>query len=57
VANGKRKLTHRPREKKPIIEYLKLQDRFKHLLKAENQPIVDQIQKEIDERWNRLTAN
>jgi pyruvate ferredoxin oxidoreductase beta subunit len=57
VENGKRKLTHRPKEKKPIIEYLKLQDRFKHLLKAENQPIVDQIQKEIDERWNRLTAN
>jgi pyruvate ferredoxin oxidoreductase beta subunit len=57
VENGKRKLTHRPREKKPIIEYLKLQDRFKHLLKPENQPIVDRIQKEIDERWNRLTAN
>jgi pyruvate ferredoxin oxidoreductase beta subunit len=57
VENGRRKLTHRPREKKPIIEYLKLQDRFKHLLKPENQPIVDRIQKEIDERWNRLTAN
>jgi len=57
VENGKRKLTHRPREKKPIIEYLKLQDRFKHLLKPENQPIVDRIQKEIDERWNRLTAS
>jgi pyruvate ferredoxin oxidoreductase beta subunit len=57
VENGKRKLTHRPREKKPIIEYLKLQDRFKHLLKPENQPIVDRIQKEIDERWSRLTAS
>jgi pyruvate ferredoxin oxidoreductase beta subunit len=57
VENGKRKLTHRPREKKPVIEYLKLQDRFKHLLKPENQPIVNRIQKEIDERWNRLTAN
>jgi pyruvate ferredoxin oxidoreductase beta subunit len=57
VENGKRKLTHRPREKKPIIEYLKLQDRFKHLLKPENQSIVDRIQKEIDERWSRMTAS
>jgi len=52
--NGKRKLTHRPKEKKPIIEYLKVQDRFKHLLRPENQAIIDQIQKQIDKRWSRL---
>ncbi len=52
--NGKRKLTHRPKEKKPIIEYLKVQDRFKHLLRPENQAIIDQIQKQIDQRWSRL---
>ncbi|MBN2459280.1 pyruvate ferredoxin oxidoreductase [Candidatus Woesearchaeota archaeon] len=40
--------------KKPIIEWLKLQGRFRHLMKPENAHIVEQIQNNIDLRWEQL---
>jgi len=40
--------------KKPIMEWLKTQGRFRHLLKPENTHIVEQIQKNVDERWEQL---
>lgn len=52
--NGKYKLNYKPREKKPIIEFIKLQDRFRHLLKPGNEPILEAIQNEVDRRWGVL---
>ncbi len=49
VENGKWKLNFKPRERKPIIEWIKAQGRYKHLLKDENRAVIDEIQKEIDE--------
>lgn len=40
---------------KPIEEYLKLQGRFAHLLRPENEAILDQLKRDIEENWNRLT--
>ncbi|TDT50255.1 thiamine pyrophosphate-dependent enzyme [Fonticella tunisiensis] len=54
VENGKYKLTYKPAEKKPITEWLKLQGRFKHLLKPGNEHLVEKIQAEVDRRWERL---
>ena len=54
VENGKWRITVKVRERKPILEWLKLQGRFKHLLKPENQHIVENIQKDIDELAARL---
>ncbi|WDC85099.1 thiamine pyrophosphate-dependent enzyme [Caloramator sp. mosi_1] len=54
VENGVYKLNYKPAEKKPITEWLKLQGRFKHLLKPENEHIVAKIQEEVDRRWERL---
>ncbi len=54
VENGKWRITYRPKEKKPITEWIKSQGRFKHLLKEENKPVVEAIQKEIDESWAHL---
>ncbi|MDD5131274.1 MAG: thiamine pyrophosphate-dependent enzyme [bacterium] len=51
VVDGKYKINVKPKEKKPITEYLKLQTRFKHLLRPENAGIVAEIQKNIDENW------
>lgn len=48
VENGKWRMTVKVRERKPIIEWLKLQGRFKHLLKPENTHIIESIQKDID---------
>jgi len=37
-----------------VIEWLKVQGRFSHLLKPENLHLVDQIQAEVDRKWARL---
>ena len=54
VVEGKYRLTYKPKEKKPIVEWFKLQRRFSHLLKPENSKLVEEIQKEIDRRWELL---
>lgn len=56
VENGKWTLNYKPKEKKPITEWLKPQGRFSHLFKPENQHIIEQIQKEVDKRWESLLA-
>lgn len=56
VDEGKYKLNHKPKEKKPITEFLKLQGRFRHLLRPENAPLVEAIQAHVDEEWERLLA-
>jgi len=54
VVEGKYKLTYKPKEKKPVEEWFKLQRRFAHLLKPENKELLEDIQKEIDKRWETL---
>lgn len=54
VVNGEYKLTYKPKEKKPVIEFLKLQARFKHLFRPENKAILDRIQSEVDAKWQKL---
>jgi len=44
----------RPERKKPIEEYLRTQGRFRHLFKPENKYVIDEIQKEVDRRWQKL---
>jgi len=55
VENGKWTLNYDPGvNKKPMIEWIKTQGRFRHLLKPENAPILEIIQKNVDERWEEL---
>ncbi len=54
VVNGQYKITYKPKEKKPIAEWIKLQGRFKHLMKPENKPILDEIQSQADKNWEGL---
>jgi len=54
VDHGRWKLNHKPRERKPITEWLKSQGRFSHLLQPENKHIVEEIQRRVDEEWERL---
>ncbi|HDD64831.1 MAG TPA: pyruvate ferredoxin oxidoreductase [Firmicutes bacterium] len=54
VVEGKYRLTYKPKEKKPVIEWFKLQRRFSHLLKPENAGLLEEIQKEVDRRWEEL---
>lgn len=55
VTNGVYKVT-KPREKKPVSEWMNLQGRFRHLSKPENKPILEAIQANIDSNWQSLLA-
>lgn len=54
VINGEWKLNYKPKTKLPIEDFLKKQGRFKHLFKPENKHLIDEIQKDIDNRWEKL---
>jgi len=54
VIEGKFILNYKPKNKLPVVEYLKPQGRFRHLFTKENEGLLDEIQKEVDRRWNRL---
>lgn len=54
VESGMVRITYKPREKIPVIEWLKDQGRFKHLLRPENEELLEGIQAEVDRRWNQL---
>lgn len=54
VDNGKWKLNYFPKEKLPVEEFLKTQGRFRHLFRPEHRHVIDELQQEIDEQWERL---
>lgn len=56
VENGDLKnihVTYKPIPRKPVIEYLKAQRRFRHLIS--NQKFIDSIQYSIDKKWAELS--
>jgi len=54
VEDGEWNITYRPREMKPVEEWLKGQGRFRHLFRDENRHIIDDLQSEADRNWQRL---
>ena len=54
VEDGEWKLTHRPKEKLPIEEFLKPQGRFRHLFSEQNKHIIEELQAEVDRKWRQL---
>lgn len=56
VENGKIHLTYKPREKKPLVEFLKRQGRFNHLFKPGNESLLEELQQEVDRQWEALLA-
>lgn len=41
-------------EKRPVIDWITSQGRFKHLLQDRWEPVVESIQDEVDRRWEKL---
>ena len=41
-------------EKKPVMDWLTAQGRFKHLLQDRWEPVAEAYQDEVDRRWNKL---
>jgi len=56
IENGKWKLNYKPKERRPIKEWMEMQGRFSHLFKPENEHIIKEIQEEIDKNWGKLLA-
>ncbi len=43
-----------PQKKKPVVDYLKGQGRYRHLFTPQGKKVLDEIQRWTDERWQRL---
>jgi pyruvate ferredoxin oxidoreductase alpha subunit len=59
VNNGITNLTYNPEDKDkkiPTIDWLKTMGKTRHLTKDENASIVEEFQREVDRRWNKLKA-
>jgi pyruvate ferredoxin oxidoreductase beta subunit len=54
VENGEWKLNYKPRKKTPVVEWLKMQGRFRHLFTPAFEHIIDEIQAGIDREWEQL---
>jgi pyruvate ferredoxin oxidoreductase beta subunit len=54
VEDGKYKISYKPKEKRPVLDWLKLQGRFRHLFREENAWMVEAIQKQVDKDWDDL---
>ena len=54
IENGKLTINYKPKEKKPVVEWLKSQARFKHLFSPKNEHLIEEIQKDVDRKWEGL---
>jgi pyruvate ferredoxin oxidoreductase beta subunit len=54
VENGKYKLNINVPKPKPVLEFLKIQGRFRHLFKSEFKSKLDTIQRRTNENWKRI---
>jgi len=55
VENGRYKLNIKVPKPKPVSEFLKVQGRFKHLFQPKFKHVIDEIQRYVDENWERIT--
>jgi pyruvate ferredoxin oxidoreductase beta subunit len=56
IENGKWKLNYKPKQIRPLVDWLYLQGRFKHLKKPENKGVVENLQAHVSKRWEELLA-
>ena len=56
IVNGEYKLSYRPRKVIPVVDFLKMQKRFSHLLKPGNEAVLEAIQQQVEDEWSRLLA-
>ena len=54
VENGEWKLSYRPKKKLPVEDYLRPQGRFRHMFEKGNEWMVENYQKQTDQKWELL---
>jgi len=55
VEKGKYKLNIKVAQPRPVVEFLKMQGRFRHLFQPQFQHEIDVIQRWVDDNWKRIT--
>ena len=56
VVEGEYHLTYMPKKKVPVVEFMRLQGRFKHCFQPGNEWTLEAAQQWVDERWETLLA-
>ncbi len=54
IDEGTWRLTYKPKEKRPLVEWLKTQGRFKHLFTPGNEWILNELQAYVDKNWEEI---
>lgn len=54
IIDGKYIVNYKPKNKLPIENFLKPQKRFRHMFKPGNEWMIEELQKDIDKRWQEL---
>ncbi len=54
IIDGRYVVNYKPKNKLPVSEWLKKQKRFKHLFAPGNEWMIEELQKEVDEKWEKL---
>lgn len=54
IEDGVWKLNFKPKELKPLVEFLKPQGRFKHLFKPGNEHLLEEAQEQVNKKWADL---
>jgi len=54
IENGVTKITVMPKEKKPLVDFLKPQGRFRHMFQPGNEALLETAQAYVDDQWSVL---
>jgi pyruvate ferredoxin oxidoreductase beta subunit len=54
IVDGEYKISFKPKELKPVVDFLKPQGRFKHLFKPGNEQLLETFQSEVTKSWEKL---
>ena len=54
VIDGVWHLSYEPKQKRPVEEYLRMQGRFRHMFKPGNEWMIEAVQQNVDENWEKL---
>lgn len=54
VEHGRYRITYRPKEKKPVEDWLFMQGRFAHLKEPRNREYVGEIKRFVEDKWQWL---
>ncbi len=54
VEDGRWQLNYTPSPKRPVLDWVKSQGRFSHLIRPENQELLSHIQADVDKQWETL---